>query len=153
MIVDTLKTIATQTLDMAFQYGDKPSINLHNGSSAIDDLKYCFWLMPVTTKPTFNEFNKKIANEHTIALFICIKSEFDAGDGNIDGMDYFKEKWEKNIKPLYNDGTLDTFTNSFTCLDKLTLSNMEITEVINITEFDYNMDGLYITLNIKEDLI
>lgn len=148
MIVDDLKNIAENVLGMQFAYGGRPHLNLKDGT---DSTKYCLWLLPVDNKPQLNDFNKVVANNWDIALFICIKSDLDAGSQDENGADYYNEKWLQNIKPIYDDNILASLSSSFTCLETLTLSNMVHKEVINL--FDENMDGLYITFTIKEDLI
>lgn len=148
MIVDVLKNIATNRLAMDFAYGDKPSLNLKDGT--VND-KYCFWLLPVENKPQLNDFNKVIANSWDVALFLCIKADMDGGTPDENGEDYYNEKWTKSIKPLYDTQALNNLTKAFTCIESLTLTNLISKEVINL--FDYNMDGLYITFTIKEDLI
>lgn len=149
MIVDVLKNIATNRLNMDFAYGDKPSLNLKDGT--VND-KYCFWLLPVENKPQLNDFNRTIANNWDVALFMCIKSDMDGGSADENGEDYYSEKWIKNIKPLYDLQAINKMTAAFTCIESLTLSNLIYKEVMNIP-FDQNMDGLYITFTIKEDLI
>jgi len=148
MIVDVLKNIATNRLVMDFAYGSKPSLNLKDDT--VND-KYCFWLLPVENKPQINEFNKVITNSWDVALFICIKADLDGGSPDENGEDYYNEKWTKNIKPLYDMQALNNLTKAFTCMESLTLTNLNSKEVINL--FDENMDGLYITFTIKEDLI
>lgn len=148
MIVDTLKNIATNRLNMDFAYGDKPSLNLKDGT--VND-KYCFWLLPVDNKPQLNEYNRVIANSWDIALFMFIQADMDGGMPSDNGEDYYSEKWTKSIKPLYDTQALNQLTMAFTCIESLTLTNLTSKEVINL--FDANMDGLYITFTIKEDVI
>ncbi len=148
MIVDILKNIATNRLNMDFAYGDKPSLNLKDGT--VND-KYCLWLLPVDNKPTINEFNRVIANSWDVALFMCIKADMDGGTPSENGEDYYNEKWTTSIKPLYDQQVVNQLTMSFTCMESITITNFTSKEVINL--FSENMDGLYITFTIKEDLI
>ena len=148
MIVDTFKNIANNRLNMDFAYGDKPSLNLKD--ETIND-RYCFWLLPVENKPQLNEFNRVISNNWDVALFLCIKADMDGGNPSDNGEDYYSEKWARNIKPLYDQQALNQLTMAFTCIESITITNLISKEVINL--FDENMDGLYVTLTIKEDLI
>lgn len=145
MIVDILNDIA-QDINLTFAYGDKPSLNLKD--ETIDE-RYCLWLLPVENKPVSNEFNRIIENNWDIAFFICIRADMDGGNPHDE--DYYFEKWSKSIKPIYDNKLFETIANKLTCEQGLTLSNLSTKEVINL--FDENMDGLYITFTIKEDLI
>lgn len=142
MIVDTIKSISQDILSMTFQYGDKPSLNLYDGE---DNGGYFFWLLPVESKNIIDQYNKTIAKEWDLAFFIAKKSDIDSES------DYYNHKWELSIKPIYDNGYVETFTSSLTCEGNLTLSNVVVKEVINL--FDWNMDGLYITATITEDRV
>lgn len=141
MIVDTIKTITEDILSMSFQYGDKPSLNLYDGE---DSGGYFLWLLPVESKNIIDSYNKTTSTEWDIAFFIAKKSDIDSES------DYYNSKWGLSIKPIYDNGYIETFTSSFTC-DGLFLSNVVVKEVINL--FDWNMDGVYITATITEDKI
>lgn len=147
MIVDTIKTIAENSLNMTFAYGDRTALNLIDENTG----KYALWLLPVENKPEVNGLNKVVVNNYDIALFMCIKSDMDAGTPAINGQDYYAQKWGQNIKPLYTDKAVENFVKAFTCKEEFTVSAPVVKEVINL--FDLNVDGLYVTLTIKEDLI
>lgn len=147
MILDILKNIAEQTLKMDWQYGTKSSHNLCAPSAD----KYTMLVLPLVNKPQLNSFNKVTENNWEIALFMCITADMDGGTPGQNGSDYYAEKCDKSIKPLYDDNAVGKLTAAFTCKEELTLSGLNVTEVINL--FDENVDGLYITFNIREDLI
>ena len=147
MIVDTLKNIATQVLAMDFRYGTREILNLKDTSSE----KYQFLLLPVENKPVFNEFNKVVANNYDIAVLIGKISPFDAGTSTENGEDYYEDIWNYDIRPLYDDGIVAQLMAAMTCDDMLTVSNTAVKEIIGL--FDNNLAGLYITFQIKEDLI
>lgn len=148
MIVDTIKTIAETSLNMTFAYGDRTALNLIDENTG----KYALWLLPVENKQEVNGLNKVVANNYDLAFFMCIKSDMDGGTPGVNGQDYYAQKWELNIKPLYTDKAVENFVKAFTCKEAFTVSAPVVKEVINIP-FDINLDGLYVTLTIKEDLI
>jgi hypothetical protein len=154
MIVQTIETIATQMLDMYFRYGTAPALNLYDGKGTeTADSKYCLWLLPVDCKPFLNEYNKPVSYTWDVAMFICTKGDIDGGTPGENGEDYYLEKWTTTIKPLYDQKTVDRLMQAFTCDDTLTLSNVSMKEVMNIPQFDFPLDGLYLTFTIKQDLI
>ena len=142
MIVDEIKSISENILSMSFQYGDKPSLNLYDGE---DNGGYFLWLLPVESKNIIDQYNKTIMIDWDIAFFIAKKSDIDSES------DYYNHKWELNIKPIYDNGYIQTFTSSLTCGGIYTMSNVVVKEVINL--FDWNMDGVYVTATISEDRI
>jgi len=140
MIVDVIKSIV-QNLNMSFKYGDKPSLNLQDGEIT----GYNVWLLPVEHKSTVTQYNRVSSRIWDVAFFIFIKSDLDSGG------DYYNEKWEQNIKPIYTNNYVDNIVNQLSCEERYTTSDIVVKEVINL--FDWNMDGLYITMTISEDLI
>lgn len=137
---------AAAELDMNFLYGDRPSMNL---SDSEDCERYKLWLLPLENKPELNEFNSVVANNWSVALFIFRQSELDAGAEGAE--QYYHEKWDLHIKPLYEEDAVGRLTGHFTCRQSITISQMQVKEVINL--FSENLDGLYITFNAREDLI
>lgn len=146
MIVDDIKSII-DTNGWEFLYGDKATQNLMNGEISSTPN---FFLLPVEKAGQLNDYNKPTFDTWTISFLLCKKSDLDGGTSAEEGKDYYYEKWLNNIKPFYRQ-LVDEFISSFVCLEQYTITTTKTVEIIN--SMDWNVDGLFVTLTVKEDLI
>lgn len=154
MIVQTLNTLAKDVLDMHFNYAREDVQNLYDGKGdSSEDSKYVFMLMPVSNRPVFSGLNRITNNVWGIAVFIGRKSDFDGGNADNNGEDYYNEKWTANIEPLYRDKVVEAMVGAFACLEPFTVTEMNVVEVINWSVASFNLDGLYVTMTINEDVL
>lgn len=133
---DFLKNLAEEK-GYIFQYCRTDYANLFD--EEVEDGQIVLFADPIRIQKTFDDNNVVIKRTYTGSIFLSMSSDVDEG---------YQERYDKYIKPI-NEQAIEDMESKIRCSDFGDVSWNE-TELNNYT--DYNLDGVYVTYSISEDV-
>ena len=133
-----LKNIS-DTNDYPFEYARRDFQNLYEEVEQLN-VPHIF-LDPVTETREFGDYGEHISTTYEGSFLMVVSSDFED--------ESYEYKYTENIKPLLSS-SMAVITDGIKCNATLEIQQWRMVEVINI--FDYTMDGIACTFNVKEKI-
>lgn len=98
-------------------------------------------LDPVQISENFGEYNELESRDYSGSFMVLVSSDIDKGD--------YDQRYTDQIKPIL-EGALASIIEDMRCNGLISFSSWRTIEAINV--FDYNLDGIVVTYQIKENV-